>query len=209
VRPAVRLSGERGADGLHSGVDDGFGERVRADMIVDRGVVQFGQRAADPQAELVLEFETGSGRREPDQLRDHGLGRRRGAGRSAVVQLLPVLGEPRHRGDQVSPLVAGSTMQYGRLRPGLSARLAGLLALPRYRHRDRIVQRANGKVADEAQCHSSFGRAGIRMAAPTRVQRLPPAGTPTLLLLLGEHDLAALANRREGGDDERRHGQAQ
>ncbi len=32
---------------------------------------------------------------------------------------------------------------------------------------------------------------------------------PESLVLLGEHDLAALADRREDGDDERRHGQGQ
>ena len=138
----VCLPDERGANGLRSGVDDGLGERVRTDMIVDGCVVQFGQCPADPHAKLVLKIEIGSGCREPHQLRDHGLGRRRGEERSALVQLSPVLGEPRHRGGQVLLRVARSATRWVGLRPGLSARPAGLLTLPRYRHRDRVGQRA-------------------------------------------------------------------
>src|SRR6266542_2688743 len=75
VRPAVRLPGTHGADGLHSGVDD-------------------------------------------------------------------LLGEPRHRGGQFMRSVGGSGTQCVRLRPGLPAGLAALLALAGYRHCDRIDQRA-------------------------------------------------------------------
>src|SRR6266498_5963249 len=142
VRPAVRLPGTHGADGLHSGVDDRLGEHVRADMIVDRGVVQLGQRPSDSHAKLVFKIGIRSRGREPDQLRDHRLGRRRGEGRSALVQLPPVLGEPRHRGGQFMRSVGGSGTQCVRLRPGLPAGLAALLALAGYRHCDRIDQRA-------------------------------------------------------------------